>query len=361
MALWWAVLTVLTLSAPTIVRADPYADLEAFVVSNGGSLNTTIGFNAKGVRGLFAKQDAKKNDLLATIPSSCMLNAGSLDSSIATGTIIALRELYDPHSRFKPWINVLPRRGEVVNLCNVDKKYLHLLDSEYWQRQINNTQNYLEAVINGSANHELEMTIKEAVGSARVTLEDLQWACAVASTRYVTVELRRRLVILPIFDMENHIRTCPHTTTALDGGDSISIIAGKDVVKGEELCYAYSDTMRDDYCVVNYGFLPEIEEPARLFTIDHPQFNPDVDSQSEFTEELFDGTTSELSEEIKRLESISDRLASLDAVRPPGPKPGVDKVYDLYASLAQRRRQVLKLETQRLKAKLSALTGEAEL
>lgn len=37
-----------------------------------------------------------------------------------------------------------------------------------------------------------------------------------------------------------------------------------------QLCYSYSDTMRDDYAVMNYGFLPDLEDPPRLLQVRAP-------------------------------------------------------------------------------------------
>ncbi len=42
-------------------------------------------------------------------------------------------------------------------------------------------------------------------------------------------------MMIPVFDFENHKRTCPHTTTPLDAGDSVSIVLGDDVKAGEEV------------------------------------------------------------------------------------------------------------------------------
>ena len=45
-----------------------------------------------------------------------------------------LRELKDPHSRFKPYIDIFPSPSEVLNSCNMDRKYIPMWKSEYWVR-----------------------------------------------------------------------------------------------------------------------------------------------------------------------------------------------------------------------------------
>ncbi|GFH19728.1 SET domain-containing protein [Haematococcus lacustris] len=67
--------------------------------------------------------------------------------------------------------------------------------------------------------------------------------------------------------MSNHKRKCAHTTTALEGGDDVSVVIGEDVEADMELCYPYTPDMRDDHGVLNYGFLPDPEDPPRLLQV----------------------------------------------------------------------------------------------
>ncbi|GFH19727.1 SET domain-containing protein [Haematococcus lacustris] len=51
-------------------------------------------------------------------------------------------------------------------------------------RRILEYQSYLGAVLEGHVNLQLEFTIKEMLGSANVTLDDLKYGCAVGQ-RYI--------------------------------------------------------------------------------------------------------------------------------------------------------------------------------
>uniref|UniRef100_A0A7S0RL19 SET domain-containing protein n=1 Tax=Chlamydomonas leiostraca TaxID=1034604 RepID=A0A7S0RL19_9CHLO len=331
-----------------------YAELEQWVIDNGGWINTRIGLNSQGYRGLFTKVKAESGTALAKIPASTMINCGSLDGSVTTGALIVLREMFDKHSRFAPYMKVWPKRGEVYNTCNFPTKYLPLLESEYWERMVNITQDYLAATLKGEVNGELEVTVKEMVGNVKVTDEDLQYACAIASTRYVTIEMRKRLMMVPIFDMKNHKRICRHTTSALDDKDYMEIIAGEDVEAGDELCYSYNDQMRDDYGVLNYGFLPDLEDPPRLLQIDHHQFDPNKDTQA-LEEGGFHGSHAEIRDEIARLKDIQKTLEAYDKNWDASkwPKPGKDWYFDALVGLKQRRRTAIKYEVARLEKLLT--------
>ncbi len=56
-----------------------------------------------------------------------------------------------------------------------------------------------------------------------------------SSTRYVSTNRRRRLLMVPLFDMANHARECPHHISGYDQGDWFHLIAGEDVEAGEEV------------------------------------------------------------------------------------------------------------------------------
>ncbi len=45
-------------------------------------LKTRIGVNAEGIRGLFAMEDGRKGDSVATIPATTMMNVGSPSSNL---------------------------------------------------------------------------------------------------------------------------------------------------------------------------------------------------------------------------------------------------------------------------------------
>ncbi|KAJ9517416.1 hypothetical protein QJQ45_016792 [Haematococcus lacustris] len=250
-----------------------------------------------------------------------------------------------------------PDRTQVLNQCNMPEMYFPLLDSDILVSHILEHQNYLEAVLDGQVNAQMEFTVKEVLGNATVTLDDLKYACALSTTRYVTVEKRDRVMMIPIFDLSNHKRICPHTTTALDNGDEVSVLVGEDVEADTELCYSYNPHMRDDYGVLNYGFLPELEDPPRLLQIDHPAYNvtdPNKDLPEEpFSAESIDGYQQEMARLTELLQSLEQVDLAFNASA--WPAPGTDYIFDMLMGLRQRRRDAIRYEVARLASKIEEL------
>jgi hypothetical protein len=59
---------------------------------------------------------------------------------------------------------------------------------------------------------------------------------AQATTRYIHSRGRKRLLLVPIFDLMNHIDGCPHEISSLDTGEAVNIELGQDTKAGEEVC-----------------------------------------------------------------------------------------------------------------------------
>lgn len=327
---------------------DATAKLIQWVVDLGGTVNAVVKTNGEGFRGLFATRDIKEGEDVLAVPAAAIINAGGLKDSFAVPTMTVLRELKDPHSRFKPYVDVFPSPSEVLNSCNMDRKYIPMWKSEYWEKNVAEWLDYLDALLLGKLNPDIEVTIQEAVGNATVTIQDLQYACAISSTRYVSATRRKRLIMVPVYDMANHKLECPHHINEYEASDFFRLIAGADVKEGEEICYSYG-TLRDDYALSHYGFLPDVEDPPRLALVDHPDFKPEAqyDHDDAPGEEEFDGTPEESAAELARLKAIYDKLKATPDLLPPQP-PGQDYTYDMLKELERRRLVSLAYEITRL-------------
>ncbi|KAL6765654.1 hypothetical protein V8C86DRAFT_506327 [Haematococcus lacustris] len=332
-------------------------ELVEWVVASGGKVNGDSKYNKHGFRGLFATKSIKEGEPILTIPAACSINTGSVSGSFLTPALVVLRELRHPASPYRPYLDIFPKPHELVTACNLDPKYLPLLPPQL-VAQVRSWQGYLAEALRGSNNLQLEYTVAEVLGgsgsNASLTLDELKYGCAVSSTRYVSSLERKRLMMFPVFDLLNHRQHCPHTLAQYDEGDEMQLVAGEDVEAGEELCYNYG-SMRDDYSVMHYGFVPELQDPPRLLEIDHHQYNASKSNQAELSEERFSGTVAELRAELTRQRGTLTALAKVEEEQASstGRLPtGQDPVYEMLLELQGRRLNALRYEVQRLEAYL---------
>ncbi|PNH09942.1 hypothetical protein TSOC_003417 [Tetrabaena socialis] len=346
---------------------DAIDNLFQWVRDLGGEINMEVRTNPSGVRGIFATKKVVETGYLASIPASAILNTGSLNDSFAVPTLTVLRELKDPHSRFKPYVDMWPKPDGLLNSCNLPEKYIGMWKSAHWEKNQKDWLYYLTALHEVRAGMlctsdssilsilsilliaaHTQYTIEEMVGNATVTLDDLKYCCAISSTRYVSTARRRRLLMAPIFDLANHERECLHTISSYETADFLHVVAGEDVEEGQEICYSYG-SLRDDYAVAHYGFLPALEDPPRLALVDHWQFDPESPYSHDDppSEEPFEGTPEEMAAELARLRDIYTKLVKTPDTLPPTPK-GQDYMYDLLKALEARRLNALSYEITRL-------------
>ncbi|KXZ55869.1 hypothetical protein GPECTOR_2g1420 [Gonium pectorale] len=326
-------LTVILLSV--IIGRGSAQDLDAieglfkWVRDLGGEVNAEVKQNSNGVRGLFATKDIPEGQYIASIPAAAIMNAGSLNDSFAVPTLITLRELKNPYSRFKPYVAIWPRPDEVINSCNFPTEYIGMLKMPYWEKNVNEWSEHIGHLLTGDLDAELEYTIK-------------------SSTRYVLTHRRRRLLMAPIFDLANHDRSCTTYLTPYESGNMLHFVAGSDIKQGEEVCYSYGN-MRDDYALIHYGFLPDLEDPPRLALVDHRDFKPDSPyTHEEAPDDVpLEGEPEVLRAELQRLRNIHDELKATPDTMPPRP-PGEDYLYDTLKELERRRLNALSNEIQRL-------------
>ncbi|GFR46874.1 hypothetical protein Agub_g8515 [Astrephomene gubernaculifera] len=348
-------LLILTASAQPVDNIDA---LFNWIRGLGGEVHAEVKVDSNGVRGLYATKAIATMENIAAIPSAAIINAGSFLESFSVPTLTVLREWKDPHSRFKPYIDTWPGPDAVLNSCNMAAKYAPMWKNEHWEKTALEWDSFLLSLHNGSMNVDLEYTVKEVVGNQPVSLEDLRYACAISSTRYVSTTRRKRLLMAPVFDLANHERDCDNMLSTYEGEDFLYFIAAKDLQPGDEICYSYG-ALRDDYAVAHYGFLPRLEDPPRLSLVDHRDFKPDVPYSHDEppSEEPFVGTPEELRAELQRLRSIRNHITGTPDALPPQPR-GQDPIYDLLKDLEARRLNAIDYEMARIEG---LLRGKEEL
>ncbi|KAG2447745.1 hypothetical protein HYH02_007203 [Chlamydomonas schloesseri] len=351
---------------PEDLAAD---DLVAWILESGGRANVEVRRNAAGVRGLYATRDIGAGQDIYSIPLACILNAGDMQD-FSLPTLALLREMHTPCSRFAAYVRALPPPQHQFNGCNMPLRYVPLLQSSYWEEQVLTWRSLLTRLLDGELNDSAAVLLPEAVGRAadNMTLAELQYACSLASSRYITGEPRQRMLLVPLFDMANHRPGCPHAVRSFERPDpSFRLVAGERICKGEEVCYSYGD-MADDVALVHYGILVggRHDDPAapRLLMVDHHLFDPAAGNNMVPPVPFEPGTDKERRREVKRLKGRLAQLRELDrqaAAQPaPQPEPGYEHTLELLLRLQAIRREALEAEIGRLVAMGGSGSGKAK-
>ncbi len=116
-------------------------------------IRTKVDVGPDGVRGLFAKEAVPPGGLVASIPSRMVMNVGSESGSflvrrqqqrsaascshaphVQTPVLMVQREMLDRHSRFRPYLDTLPKPGTIFNQCTLPISAAKILQSEFWVR-----------------------------------------------------------------------------------------------------------------------------------------------------------------------------------------------------------------------------------
>eukprot|EP00798_Chlamydomonas_sp_ICE-L_P024811 gene24811-10456_t len=297
-----------------------------------------IGKNADGVRGIFATGDIKEADTILTIPTTAIFNIAILNiggylkvDSYTEPTARLLKQMRAPASRFRPYLDSLPRTEEVANICNIPLAYYYLLPEGYWESQYRTAYTQIRDLWAGNSSEGLSFNLAEALGldSANVGWEEVKYACALALSRKVYLPPRKAYLMLPLLDMANHKKGCTTYIGAFgvhmpDDGH-VHLIAGSDIKAGEEL--------RDDELYMQYGFLFPGENGA--------------------TSRVFrNGSYAETESEIGRLKKVQTSMADLT----PAVEEGFAEMHARLLQLRGMRKDAIKTEIKRLTTLLPKLS-----
>lgn len=342
-------LVVLVLAEGAASNPD---ELFNWVTVHGGQLNVRLGRNAAGIRGLFATKAMKKGDKIMSIPSSIVLNIGGPRDSFAVPVLFLLREMKTPNSRFRPYFDSFPSPSEVMDWYNFPSSYIPMLQSSKLEEQVSAYHRALKTLLTGALDDKLEFTLKEMVGDMAVTLEDLQYVASLSATRYLNMEPRNRLLMIPVFDLANHYTNCTHWTQYPEA-KNVEFIAGEAVPEGAEVCYGYGELRLDD-ALLRYGFLLP-DEPPVLAAVDHHAFNG---SEVPFEQDFSDSADRlHVEAELSRLQSLLAALRA-GAARNPPPEPATAHIHALLLQYQDKRRRAIALQINKLRARIGL--GEVE-
>uniref|UniRef100_A0A6U3YH37 SET domain-containing protein n=1 Tax=Ditylum brightwellii TaxID=49249 RepID=A0A6U3YH37_9STRA len=227
-------------------------------------------FPPANIRGLVALRDIKKGDAILDIPYELALDLG-VENSDPTLPAVTLLQKYctylnsDGSTIDGPYMELLPEYKGRDSLTSTDffsaealEKLQHpLIVEETLNRREKTKQRYESDVMPNIQNFQW----KDGSNSAAATLDHLQWAVWLITSRVLTVQTTdtkpaNRLMI-PLLDMCNHDRHSQHVLTgrAIPGA-RLKVLAGCNVKAGEQILISYGGGLEgNDRFIQDYGFL----------------------------------------------------------------------------------------------------------
>ncbi|GFR50920.1 hypothetical protein Agub_g13239 [Astrephomene gubernaculifera] len=310
-----------------------------WIAQEGGNFSVALGRNADGLRGVFTTRSARKGEVLIHIPEHLALSVKPL--AAAEVAPLLLKELHTPCSRLRPYMDTLPKEGEVLTAYNFPDEYVKYLANEALESHITTAfKRHAHATFEGRNNGKMAITIPEAVGRMNVSLS--YWLHVVSLLSSRTFSLRDGVLsMIPLLDMVNHDSRDENYVDAKDGG--YRLIAGRDLAAGEEVTISYG-SLRSDELLLFYGFLDTVTSPPQLLATDHRNYTGRFFELQPQEEEPTDAEAAAEVERLQRLLGEFDRrLEEL------GPVPDTDpRVANLVRAYHAQRRLAIESELARL-------------
>ncbi|KAG2492431.1 hypothetical protein HYH03_009374 [Edaphochlamys debaryana] len=307
-------------------------------------MKVTIGRTAEGVRGIFTTEEVLAGEPLIIIPDHLVLSVKNV--AAAEAAPVLLKEMFLPCSRLKPYMDMLPKLGEVLTGYNFPEEYIkYLADPSMEDMVTQSFKRHAKATFKGQNNNHMEMTIPEAIGREDLNLTYWEHVVSLLSSRTFTIR-KAALSMVPVIDLANHD---PADINRLDSTtpDGVRLIAGKDLKPGEEVTITYGN-MRSDELLLYYGFIDQLTKPPKVFLVDHRDYIPyEVTSMDEDPPLMgpLEDVVAETARLRKILAAFEGRLAGL------GPLPDSNPyLRDTIKQLHAQRREAIIAEVARLEA-----------
>jgi SET domain len=235
-----------------------------------------------GLRGVVATKDIAKGDDIISIPYELAVNLGRQGDDPTLPALHLLREYLQARQqpqqqqqpeesaseaqRRRPYYEMLPALGS-------SDDYLTSTDF-FTEEALRALQSPLIVEETLARRDRVQRRLAEemdASDSAKaITLEQLQWAVWIVTSRVLTVQgettNEQYRLLIPYLDMCNHDRTSPHVLTGRAAPDGVlRVVAGKSVKAGEfvNICYGGGAAGNDRF-VQDYGFLDSAPEAYRI-------------------------------------------------------------------------------------------------
>lgn len=256
--------------------------LREWLINNGAILSATkIEYYDVDYRGMVVENPVKADENIIQIPVSCIF---SLEESKTRGTNKKLLDLgatynsphthmaldlldakYDPDSKYKYYINCLPKYFDNVPINFSEEKLKHL-EGSYALVKIAQKKHYMQLEYDG---------IVKLMAGFPYSYADFNWARTCIITRVYAVERDindqpvKDNVLVPFADMANHVMTS-NTHWFFDKKmDSFIVKAVKYLSPGDNLFESYGKKCNYRY-FVNYGFTMENNEAEEVVVVLNP-------------------------------------------------------------------------------------------
>lgn len=230
------------------------------------------------LRGVVALQKIKKGEIIIEIPYEAAWNLGRESSDPTLPGAVVLQEYCKWLNKdstgssgsgrdLGPYLEMLPPFNSFDVLSSTDffsDEALDMLQSPQIKEETiaRREKSKLRFERDIEPMMEISSNLYKWASGEKVTVEHLQWAVWLVTSRVLTVEgeagsgEKYRLMI-PLIDMCNHDRNSVHVLTgrATPGG-SLKVLAGKTVEVGEQINIVYGGGVSgNDRFIQDYGFL----------------------------------------------------------------------------------------------------------
>ena len=241
-----------------------------------------------GIRGVVARKNFVKGDVMIRIPYETALNLGpeGTDPTLAAVTLL------------KKYCRVLGSSNDDSSNNNNDQQYqsyLELLPPFLGEDCRGSTDFFSDEALEALQYPPIvdETLLRRKACQARfdaditadvlwlddspVTVQHLQWAVWLVTSRVLTVQGAENStssssssrLLIPFLDMCNHNRNSPHVLTGRAvGGGNLKVVAGGPVTKGDPIEIGYGGGMAgNDRFLQDYGFLDDFSNDDRAYTM----------------------------------------------------------------------------------------------
>lgn len=303
-AVLWAVATFSAAEADEAV--ETVQQLIAEVERAGGRGGALVGVERGGAtraRGVAAGRAVEEGEVIAEVPLRHCIRLGADDAlSAASAAVLLLRARRK--GRHAAYFAALPAGGELATAETAEEAEL--------ERQLDGSM--LSAAL--ESRRATEAAFEAHRGGAHLegeTLATFRHAVALVRSRSLALDGGGQGVLryaVPLVDLANDGGPGGGNAAVRVRGGSVQLVAGRDIVAGEEVRISYGERLRADDTALVYGFVHDGEvETPRLCTVHARGALPDARSEVVRLEALLDDVRRAGGAGVRRDGGVEELLA----------------------------------------------------